>query len=337
MIRLDLDEKTLHGVRIATSPLWEAVSSLVLLARHRGELPPPFASWGRTARRTLAPELKRELAIWVSSPHPLLLPSFLTPPPTSPRPTIHEELSAVSAITDDEIGRDLAAHPPMQVPGPLAKLDGRRKALSAFADLLLAYWELAMLPYWPLMRDALEEELLFRGRTLATDGPEAMLSELGGRLHWDRGQLVAPHQMDLNVRLEDAQLVLVPVLFARGMRIFSSGTDGSAISYQARGAGVVDSAGRAGRRAADVIDHHDRLAVLLGRGRASVMRVLVEPKTTTEIAQTLGLAQSTVSQHLGALYYAGVVRRERLGTRVLYELDHGGFALLRHIQRGRTG
>ena len=42
----------------------------------------------------------------------------------------------------------------------------------------------------------------------------------------------------------------------------------------------------------------DRLAILLGRGRASVLRALTTPATTTGLATTLGLAASTVSEHL---------------------------------------
>jgi DNA-binding transcriptional ArsR family regulator len=116
------------------------------------------------------------------------------------------------------------------------------------------------------------------------------------------------------------------------MRIFVNRQDGvAAMSYQARGAAVLDEQvvdgpserlGRSGR---------DRLAILLGKGRATVMRALVVPTTTTAVSTAVGLAPSTVSQHLAALSAAGVVRRTRNGFRVLYELDHGGFALLRHV------
>jgi DNA-binding transcriptional ArsR family regulator len=79
----------------------------------------------------------------------------------------------------------------------------------------------------------------------------------------------------------------------------------------------------------------DRLAELLGRGRASVLRALVVPTTTTVVARAVGLAPSTVSQHLSALHLAGVVRKRRSGSRVLYELDHGGFILLNQVDGAR--
>nr|AGZ93999.1 arsr family transcriptional regulator [Streptomyces sp. MMG1662] len=73
------------------------------------------------------------------------------------------------------------------------------------------------------------------------------------------------------------------------------------------------------------------MALLIGTGRARIMRALEMPKTTTAVAQSLGLAKSTVSQHLVVLTSAGIVWRQRLGGRVFYQLDHSGFALLEQL------
>ncbi|RQX07695.1 helix-turn-helix domain-containing protein, partial [Micromonospora globispora] len=72
----------------------------------------------------------------------------------------------------------------------------------------------------------------------------------------------------------------------------------------------------------------DRLAVLVGRGRAAVLRAVTRPATTAGLAATLGLAPSTVSEHLAALVAAGVVHRRRVGRRVLYGLEPAGVALV---------
>ena len=48
----------------------------------------------------------------------------------------------------------------------------------------------------------------------------------------------------------------------------------------------------------------------------------------TSLAKALGLAASTVSEHLSGFVAAGVVKRHRAGGRVLYELDTDGKALL---------
>lgn len=100
-----------------------------------------------------------------------------------------------------------------------------------------------------------------------------------------------------------------------------------AMSYQARTAGF--AAGLNQRQPSQ--PQADRLTILLGDGRARVLRSLEMPKTTTEVAKSLGLAKSTVSQHLAVLTSAGVVWHQRIGGRVLYQLDRAGFALLEQL------
>jgi DNA-binding transcriptional ArsR family regulator len=69
-----------------------------------------------------------------------------------------------------------------------------------------------------------------------------------------------------------------------------------------------------------------------------VLRALAVPATTTALATTLGLAPSTVSEHLSGLQAAGVVHRRRAGRRVLYGLEPAGVALVNLIadDSGRT-
>jgi DNA-binding transcriptional ArsR family regulator len=59
-----------------------------------------------------------------------------------------------------------------------------------------------------------------------------------------------------------------------------------------------------------------------------VLRALTTPSTTTGLAAGLGLAMSTVSEHLAGLQAAGVVHRRRAGRRVLYGLEPAGLALV---------
>ncbi|MEV4875364.1 ArsR/SmtB family transcription factor [Streptomyces cyaneofuscatus] len=71
-----------------------------------------------------------------------------------------------------------------------------------------------------------------------------------------------------------------------------------------------------------------RASTLLGRGRASVLRRLGGPLTTAGLADRLGLAPSTVSEHLSVLADAGVVTRHRVGRSVYYQLTDTGRSLL---------
>lgn len=293
MIRIDVDEPALVRTRLAVSPLWETVASLVLLARHGDHAPWPYTTWARVARRTLRETVPGLPLHRFAEPG-----AFLPPVPPAPSPSIGEEL---------------------------ARLRGQP---SGFADAIEAYWRVVMARRWPAMRAVLEEEILLRGRTLATEGPDALLAGLR-YAQWKRPQLTVTSRAELSWRLRDGQLTLVPLLFAHDTCLFGADVHrGAAVSYQARGAALLATA-RTDPYAAP--QRGDRLAILVGSSRAQVVRALARPATTSVLARALGLAASTVSEHLTALVAAGVVRRQRVGGRVLYQLDPCGTALLRSL------
>jgi len=98
--------------------------------------------------------------------------------------------------------------------------------------------------------------------------------------------------------------------------------DGNAIAigYQARGASAL--------RETDGDAPDERLELLLGQGRAAVLRALARPATTTELAARLHYAPSTVSAHLDVLVRAGLVERHRVRRRVFYGLNDTGTSLV---------
>ncbi len=302
MIRIRLDELTLGRVRIAISPLWEAISSIALTDRYRSDIPHPYAKWGTTALSQVSRALHQELAGMMRAQWTSTSFSALTPIPMGPSPAIEDELTALRAAGHDR-----------------------------FAQLMGDYWAAAIAPYWSAMRGVLEEEILVRGRTLVTGGAATMLEDLGGRIRWEPPELSVPHQADFDWPMNDGRLTIVAVLFARGIRVFSTHEDTAAFSYQAQGTAVLGArAGDAGR-AAGGPGSRDKLTLLLGRGRAAVLRALWSPTTTTRLASSIGLAPSTVSQHLAVLSSAGLVRRHRVGPRVLYELEESGAVLLAEL------
>jgi DNA-binding transcriptional ArsR family regulator len=70
------------------------------------------------------------------------------------------------------------------------------------------------------------------------------------------------------------------------------------------------------------------LAALLGVTRATVALALAMPSTTSELADRLSLAPSTVSRHLSALREAGLADQTRRGPNVYYRLTARGSGLL---------
>ncbi|WP_157740328.1 ArsR family transcriptional regulator [Micromonospora auratinigra] len=324
MIRIRLDDATVARTRIAVSPLWEIQTGFWLLHRNPDDLPWPYTDWARHARRVLA-GLPRTapVRVYLASGPPL--PDFLSPVPPSATPGLTEEVAALRDTPVEVVRAQLARQWPDGVPDWLRPYaDDPVPALHRLADDLLGWWDAALAPWWPAMRAALDEEVLHRAHALATAGPDALLADLHERAHWERGVLSLDKPWDYDLAAADRRLLLIPLIFSGGgLACSTDHPEVIAVSYPARGAALL-AGGPAGAPASGT----DRLALLLGRGRATVLRALVRPATTAGLAAALGLAPSTVSEHLAALVAAGVVQRRRVGRRVLYGLEPAGNALL---------
>ncbi len=325
MIRIEIDEPTLSRTRIAISPLAEVACSLFLLERNTGAVPWPYDGWARRTREILRTDAATApVSLYLHLPS--VSPDFLCPPPPGPMPTIGEQLDQLRATTAAVVEAEFAKHyPDGVVPESMRPFrDDRQAALDRLADGVQAFWDAAIAPFWPAMRAALDEEVLLRARALAADGPDALLSQLHDRVLWNRPVLTLVKPLDQSFEAVNQRLLLVPLIFSRGALMCSGDQrDLIMVTYQSRGAAVLAET----PVAPPVAD--DRLAILVGRGRAAVLRALTVPATTTGLATALGLAPSTVSEHLAGLLAAGVVHRRRAGRRVLYGLEPAGLALVK--------
>ncbi|WP_329279651.1 helix-turn-helix domain-containing protein [Streptomyces sp. NBC_00691] len=324
------------ALRIANSRLWETFGSIGLLSADPGHAPWPYTDWGRAARRSL-PRADVTLPGWLVHLFRAgggTLPSFLLPVPSSARqPDLAEEIASLREVPPARVRAELARWFPGGVPAevrPLYADPGARIAdLCAF---LPRYARAALAPYETSLRTVTDDDILLRARVLATQGPDRLLGTLRGAVsrRGDVLRLRAGPPGRAAARTEVSRIVLVPLVFGRGASLLGFAPNGvTAVSYQAEGAAVLAGEG------ADEPARGDRLEILLGRSRAGLVRGLVAPATTSDLAATLGLAPSTVSEHLTSLVAAGVVRRRRAGVRVLYELDASGVALLRHLDNRR--
>lgn len=322
MLRIELDEPTLARTRIAISPLWESLCSLFLL--NKPHIPWPYDGWAARAREVLdtVPATAPVQEIFRLGRR---FPDFLSPVPRSATPAIEEELAALRDTPREVIEEQLAGYQGDDgEPGAGSVLTAYRDPgrLARLADGLQAYWDAAIAPHWPAMRSALEEEVLLRARSLAALGPEALLGDLHERIRWERPTLSVVKLPEASYGAADGRLMLIPLIFSKGALLCSTDNPGLiVISYQSRGAVVL--ADRKPEQDAD-----DKLSILLGRGRAAVLKALVTPATTAAVAAELGLAPSTVSEHLSGLLAAGVVHRRRAGRKVLYGHEPAGAALV---------
>jgi DNA-binding transcriptional ArsR family regulator len=71
----------------------------------------------------------------------------------------------------------------------------------------------------------------------------------------------------------------------------------------------------------------DGLGRLIGPNRARVLRLLEQPRSTTQLAALTGLPPGAVGNHLRVLLEAGAVLRRRPGREVLYWRTSLGDAL----------
>lgn len=333
MIRIHLDSATLARTRIAISPLSESIAAVELLYRHGPRAPWPYTAWSEHAWKVLKTvERTAPLRVYGLLAEQQRLgptPDFFEPVPGAPAAEFADELEVLRHTPPGLVAEQYAMHFPQKLPEFLSPYrDDPTATLDALADAVDEFWRRTIAPYWPKMRTALDEEVLVRARSLASLGPESVLSGLGGQTLWRSPVLSLPKAKESRVTASDQRLLLVPLVFAQD-RVGNS-TDHPEIlrvSYQARGAAVL-----AGGTPPPPSDELDRLVPLVGSRRAAVLRALESPATTSALAAQLGLAPSTVSEQLTALVAAGVVHRRRSGRSVLYGLEPAGEVLLALFQ-----
>ncbi|MFG2114350.1 winged helix-turn-helix domain-containing protein [Streptomyces sp. NPDC048718] len=324
MIRIELDEAALGATRIAMSPLRDAFCAAHL--QLPGRTPSwPYQEWVGHAREVWR-EDDRLRPLWeLFTEGPPGVSDFLMPRPLG-TPDVYEELDRLRATDPDFVREQVAVCYPglEELPFVRPYLTDPQAACAALADAYAAWWQEAIAPHWPLMRRLVEDEVLVRARTFATEGVDALFVGLERRARWERPVLELTKYIDVEYAAGERRLVLVPLVFAEGCRLYSTDDpEVLAVSFQARGAGALRE-----RAAAEPAGGGDRLGLLLGRGRAAVLRELAGPLTTAGLADRLGLAPSTVSEHLSLLAGAEVVTRHRVGRSVYYQLTDTGRSLL---------
>ncbi|MGY4920307.1 DUF5937 family protein [Streptomyces sp. 900116325] len=312
--RLGVDD--LADMRFACSPLLEtATSRWALNQPEKYALHLPWVRRTRAAldaARGLDKELLDELAVdgvgWI--------PDFITPRPDSPLPDVHDELRRVRAAPTDKALADIrAVYAGCPLPPRMSQLANDPDHLKeAIADALEAYWELAIAPHWPRMRAVLEADMLHRARMQAREGAAALLTSLDSTARWNNGELTLhvcrKRKIDVEAAVNGRGLWLVPTLFALHTISPVGPDEPPTLSYPARGVATLWES-RPPRP-------DGALAELMGAPKATLLRTLDGPASTTELAHRLGVTPSAISHHLAVLHRTGLVGRARMGRVVLY-------------------
>jgi DNA-binding transcriptional ArsR family regulator len=318
VVRIEITDDDLSRTRLAISPLWELFASLFML--HTEQPPAEYLPWVQRTRATLRGVDLGPLALTNSDHH--TIPDFVAPIPKQPLRGLADEIEAVRATEPATVRAEIAACWPQDPPAPWDAFVSRpREMVDRLADALATYWETALADEWPQLRAVLEGEMLARARALALSGPTAVLEELHPSVRWRRPVIELFKEKEYDMRLAGRPLVLIPLVFARGVLMGESEDDNAvALGYQARGIADLWAPEAAG--------FDGRMELLLGHGRAAVLRALDQPATTTELARRLTYAPSTVSAHLDVLARAGLVERHRVRRSVYYGLNDTGRSLV---------
>ncbi len=308
MLRYEFELADLTRLRFAISPMWELViSTRVLRDPAWAVMHLPWVRVVRERVRGLDLQTLQDLV-----PMTGYIPDFLTPPPLTPLASFEDELEAIRCTPTARVRSEVSQRLREGLAPELAEpfLRRPRRALARLAESLVAYWEVALEPYWPRVRALLEADLLYRSRRLTQGGPAALFADLDPAVRWQDDGLELDIPWSGTVYLEQRGLLLVPTAFPARPAAITSAPWQPTLMYRARGVALLWEPRRT--------PPTDALAGVLGRGRAAVLLALDAPLTTTDVARRLGITPGGASQHLTALRAVGLVCSNRHGRSVLY-------------------
>jgi DNA-binding transcriptional ArsR family regulator len=342
-VRIPMTVASLGSSRIASSAAVEVLGALRAHAVSAGA--PHVARWRERAIRRLRDD-DLQLLTGIAGGRAPYVPDFLTPPPQRPVIEMADAAEAIAGTDPAEIDyhldiafRDRPIRPNVAelFGGPeglerrrqempegvrLALRDGPVALAERVAAAMVRYFDAAIAPDWPRVRDVLQADMAYRGVRIAEKGPIALLDDLDHQLNWSNDAVELARPWDLTIDWAHAGVLLVPTTTNMdGVTLIAEAPAPPMLIYPARATaslwGEADVAAEA-----DVVD-------LIGHTRAALLSQLSEPVTTGELSRRLGLTPGTVSYHLGILRRAGLVRRSRRGSQVTYVRSDRGHHLLR--------
>src|SRR5438270_6144154 len=306
MVRVRFDTEALTRVRFAISPMLETIRSVSALDEPAiGAIHLPWVEQARELTGELDLTLLRAL-----QRSEIYDPDFVNPPPSCPLAEFEEELAVMVSTPAAQIRAEVAhAYENRATPAVLEPFLSRpREAIRELAELMREYWERALAAHWPRMRALLEQDVLYRARQIADGGTRRLFCDLDPAVSWDEGILqvqCTASEKELELELDERGLLLVPSAFVwPKVRIVTAAPWQPTLIYPARGIGMLWSPERPAPP--------DALANLVGQTRAALLVALDSPRSTTELAATLGISPGGVSQHLSILRDAGLVSGNRL-------------------------
>jgi DNA-binding transcriptional ArsR family regulator len=354
VVSLTIDIASVPGtpVLFAASPLAELTAALHVLAAPTHH--PDFQGWANATRSALKPELAERLEeaefLWRSSRADFLLPG-------RPATSLDEELDEVDQIPDEAYvhsaltttcGNDRLL---FGKPSPLTDANSRERTLdlaeargpqqAAFAERLIAdppvvrarirqtleecgpaFFDEA----WRRIVPRLSADLRLKTDLLARRGLAETLTALSPAVSLDEAaeRIVIDKLQDNSTSAHGRPVAFVPTVFGHPhlVTVHAPGWRPVVQYPVATGTNEAESA-----LPMDLVQL--RIEALAHPVRMRLIRTLARgAHTTSELASTWQLSAPEVSRHLARLRKAGLLKTERRGRFVFYELDLAATAAL---------
>jgi DNA-binding transcriptional ArsR family regulator len=311
VLRVHLTARDLLRIKFASEPAPLIELGFALAALHGRD--PLFGRWRRGAVARF-PTAARPLLDVI--PATATGPLFLDPITTALAEGLEEVQRTPTTFVTAELQRLYPAGPQASWIRLLAGRD-RQTWRDLHAAQRLAHRDL-IVGAAARAHQGYQAELAWRSRLIAKSGVQAALSALHPSISWDQTmlQITAADQWDLYPRGNG--LTLMPSVYWTGRPMLTWHPDGSvAVIYGALTPlpliGTADG---------------DPLAGLLGHTRATLLRLMVTERTTSDLALELPISLATVSAHTKTLRAAGLIVTVRAGKAVLHSITPLGERLL---------
>jgi DNA-binding transcriptional ArsR family regulator len=292
------------AVRFAPNAVWEAFSSVRAISHPRSHLLHSRLDKLLPARPDFDLGLLLELAepcAWV--------PDILGPVPNG---SIHDPVAQYDALREaepDVVARDLET---LREVAPTTAAAAMQPAefVDRVAAALVGYHRAVLAPLWDRVIAITEADIAHRHASIVDHGIGLAMAELHEKVSYSDAEIrVEMCTHELQVEGTGSGVWFVPSVFIWPWVSVMYDADQPVVSYAARGAGLVWERPRQSGLS---------LSSLIGRSRATILEHLVVPRTTTWLAQVLGLAPATVSSHLAVMSASGLLHSHKSGRQVLY-------------------
>jgi hypothetical protein len=308
-------------LKLGVDPLWEIVNSVQALQHRHGGA--SFDGWRQAVRRSVGrdPALRHAIPRLVDlAPHATYFPDFLTPVEGADTDVdIDSEIEAVLTTPRRRLRAEIGQlHKPTPHLTDLA--DGDLAAMHGLRAALRTYYQQAVLPHLPQITGALRMDSADRIHTYLRSGAEAMLATFAPLATWHRPVLSFDYPLDRDLHLNGRGLLMIPSFFCLRYPVSLADSDLQPVlvypvAPKARLLGAPRSAG-------------DHLGALLGHTRATILRSLVRPATTTELTRRAKVSAATVSHHTAVLRNAGLITTHRNHVFVTHMITPLGLRML---------